>query len=89
VSVRPISSNSEISPGSGVGRQPVPWLLVHLEIDWNPDPTDFFRDFGISLTNPSFVNFKLRYPWMIFVASKTNLIGLGCLIIYQALRDIL
>jgi hypothetical protein len=28
VSPRPISSDSDISGGGGVGRQPVPWLLV-------------------------------------------------------------
>jgi hypothetical protein len=32
---------------------------------------------GMSLTYPIFVNFKLRHPLLIFVASETNFIGLG------------
>ena len=40
---------------------------------------------GMSLTYPIFVNFKLRYPLLIFasVASETNYIGLGWLKMYQ------
>jgi hypothetical protein len=32
---------------------------------------------GISLTYSIFLKFKLRYTWIIFVASNTNVIALG------------
>jgi hypothetical protein len=53
-----------------------PWDISGISI--------FLKDIpGISLTYPICVIFKLRYPFLIFVASKTNIIGLGLLKIYQ------